>query len=608
MGRGILSGLFWGGAASMIVLMAASVYFPLRDISDRTAPRAPVRENVLLADPPPLPPGAEVQPSVAEPEPPVTTDRVAAPLQTPRPDSGPPPDAPALGAPAVAEAPTAPPTDPAAPAGPGPELAETAPANVAQPAPGQAVPTAPGPDTPSATAPRMADAPPGLPVPGAVRDRAPGEALAALQTPLPVPEVAQEPGDLTAPAAILPAPGARQIGEAATRTPDRPADLPVPGTAAEPPVAPAPVAPPRPPELAAEPSMPSGPPEPVELARPDSPPPRLALAPADLPLPPVAAAPMEASEPPVPAAGSLPADPRPAADTPAPPADDRRTALVVPPRELPRRLVLGSDQSFGTRGPGLSSRIPRIGETAAVAEAEDALTPEPEVPAPLGALARNALPFEGAEGVPRLALVLRATSDARAITDVLSRIADPVAVALDPTWPEADARAAELRAAGHEVLITLTGLPDPVEPRDIDTALAVHIARLPGAMGVWLPRTSPVFDDRELLRHLVAVLADTGHGLVAPLSGLDAVGQEARAIGLPAISVGRVLGGSGEGEGALRRSLDQGALRAGADGQAVLLGETRAETLSALRDWSAAQDPDALRLAPISALLLAPGS
>lgn len=628
MGRGLLSGLFWGGAASMVALMAASLYFPLKDLSDRGVTVRTAPERPLLADPPPPPEGALIQD--AAPETLATPGDEVAALDLDRPEvttpdqlQDTPPSAPSL-----SEARADPPTAPVAPVGLGPEVAETV--------PGDATPPPADPESP-AVAGRQAESgdpaqgPRALPLPAPHSDAAPAEALATLRAPPSAPSVDTGTAPLRQPLASLP-PDADAAPEGKSPAPAWPmADLArqvleQPGAAPAPPEAPQGAAPSpdvdtaagAPPQLATSAGAP-------EVTRPEADVPRLALlAPADLPLPPVMPSPVA----PVPGTGdarvALEAETAPVSDpvpqevatapaippgvgdgTNADDAADRRVALAVPAQELPRRLVLGEGQSFAARGPGLSGRIPRIGETPAAVTAPAAAVPEDD-PAPVGALERNALDFDIPTEAPRLSVVLRATSDARAITDVLARLAAPVAVALDPTWPDAPARAAELRGAGHEVLITLTGLPDAAEPRDIDTALAAHIARLPGAMGVWLPETSPAYRDRALTRHLAEVLNDTGHGLVAPLSGLDAVGQEARVAGLPALSVARRLGGAGEGQDALQRALEQGALRAGADGSAVLMGETRTDTLMALRDWADRQEDSTLALAPVSALLLAP--
>lgn len=627
MGRGLLSGLFWGGAASMVALMAASLYFPLKDLSDRGVTVRTAPERPLLADPPPPPEGALIQD--AAPETLVTPGDDVAALDLDRPEIAPPDqlrDTPPA-APSLSETPADPPTAPLAPVGLGPEVAETAPEEAT---PRPADPAGPAVAERQAQGGGPAQGPRALAQPAPPSDAAPTEALAALRELPSAPSVATGAAPLRQPLASL-APDADAAPEGKSPVPAWPmADLvqqvlEQPGAAPPPPHAPQGAAAlPEVDTAAGARAQPAAATDATEVIRPDTDAPRLALlAPADLPLPPVMPSPVAQVPGTGDARAALEAETAPVSDAPqevaaapeTPPgardgtsaddAADRRVALAVPAQELPRRLVLGEGQSFTARGPGLSGRIPRIGETPAAVTAAAAPVPE-EDPAPVGALARNALNFEGSPESPRLSVVLRATSDARAITDVLARLAAPVAVALDPTWPEAPARAAELRGAGHEVLITLTGLPDAAEPRDIDTALAAHIARLPQAMGVWLPVTSPAYRDRALTRHLAEVLRDTGHGLVAPLSGLDAVGQEARVAGLPALSVARRLGAAGEGQDALQRALEQGALRAGADGSAVLMGETRTDTLMALRDWADQQDDSRFALAPVSALLLAP--
>ncbi|WP_425090686.1 divergent polysaccharide deacetylase family protein [Tropicimonas sp. S265A] len=649
MGRGLLSGLFWGGAASMVALIVASVYFPMRDLVDRqqqaaatqqNAPAEPTpatdlprvsEERVILADPPPPPPGAQVA-DAPPPEPQVPEPATPAPELAARPAD---PTLP-RSAPARPQPPSVPDMAQQAPAASTPARLTTVPDVAA--APVEPPRGDPGAQARAETAPRVAQA--ALPSP-----RAPGLSPAP-RAIAPAPPAGAPPNAEAAPSpAVLPVPDA--AGIAAEPVPDQPAATPVapdlqlaalPNPPAEVPVRPVALGTPSAPGRAPVPDLgaiavPATPvetpladvraaqsapaPAPASLTPFDAPDTRTAPAPpglrlaaltqpiVGLPPAPRAVVPQTPGTPPAPAA------PAPGATAPEPdPAPEDRFAGLQPPTppatspgSLPRRIVVGGGTDgvsrLGANRVGGGTRFPQIGVTdpeAAPAASAEAPQDLPEVP--VGALARNAQPWTGAG--PRAAIVLQATSPERSVTDILAGIDAPLAVALDPSWLEAPQRAQALTAAGHEVLIVLTGLPPQPRPRDIDVALNSHIARLPEAVGVLLPPGSPVLDDRALLTQLAGRLAETGHGLIAQPRGLNALAQVARAQGTALAPVNTVLP-TRVAAAQTDRTLDRALFDASRQGTVVVLGETQADTLVALRDWARGSGG---QLAPVSSILL----
>jgi polysaccharide deacetylase 2 family uncharacterized protein YibQ len=642
----------------MVALLLASIYFPMRDLANRQdaaerqaeravepAPSQP-DSRPLLADPPPPAPAADVAdapppepeaPAAAAREPVIaqrTEDAPVAPAEPMR------PQAPALPDTAQAAPDAAPPAAPTvtpetAPAPAEPDLAQAAPEPTpALPQP-QAAPPVPGlANRPSAISPapaadpapiaEAAPQPTALPAPDAAEDVAwpdpvpataapSGQALAVAAARAPVPaELPALPGGPIPPGA----PGAAPLPDlAAIPVPGLPQETPVPDTEAarsEPAPAPAGFSAFRAPDARTAPEQPG-----VKLAA-------LTQPIVDAPAEPRAeiAEPTPQAQPvpgPAPETQRLPQAglpepepvPDPGADTPADsPASERFAGLQTAPRPapsgtLPRRLVVGGAEDGVSRltarriGTGTGTRLPQIGVTDDPApETPAALLPEGAEAPPVGALARNAQPWEGTG--PRTAIVLQATSPDRAITDILSGIDAPLAVALDPAWLEAPQRAQALRAAGHEVLILLTGLPPNPQPRDIDVALNSHIARLPEAVGVLLQSDSPVAASPALLSQLAARLAQTGHGLIAQPVGLNTVSRVARSEGMALAPVDMLLP-EGRAETETVRALDRALFDASRQGSMVVLGQTRADTLIALRNWLGVPGN---ALAPISTVLL----
>lgn len=682
MGRGLLSGLFWGGVASMVVLIVVSLYYPMRELagSRSLAPApeplaesaaeatpqaarpdpepepevAPSASRPLLADPPPPAAGAELSDTPPDAPSPVTTSD-AAPELAERPEDTP------VGA-ADPVRPVLPDTAQNVPSTPAPAAPTTTPE--AAPAPEALAPSVQPtePDAPAAPPPAPAPsefaAAPSAIVPAPPQEAAPQAEAAPAPTVLPTPDAAEaiaapapppQGGPARVPIAAVPAP--------LPDLPERPGGPVPPGAAGRAPVPDtARIAMPA---LIGETPMPdteaaqagevpdglglppfSGAPEQTVPAQPDL---RLAALTRPItegpPLPRAVPTPAQ-SEAPAPdqpaetAPDAVPATPAPD-DNPAPaparpqpgfvitqPSEDppedpiarlqpaeseqpEQPEQAAPARTLPRRIVVGGEgaQDGASRLSarfGASNRLPQIGaapEPDGGPPAED-VQPEGSDDRPVGALARNAQPWDGAG--PRAAIVLQATGPDRAITEILAGIPLPLAVALDPSWPDADARAEALRTAGHEVLITLTGLPPRPELRDLDVALNAHIARLPGAVGVYLPPDSPVGNDRELLTHLAARLTQTGHGLVAEARGLSVLAQIARSEGTALAAVDDVLMPQAPAVEAAR-ALDRAMFEAARGGSFLLLGQTRADTLIALQDWTRSAEAG---LAPVSAILL----
>jgi uncharacterized protein len=448
---------------------------------------------------------------------------------------------------------------------PGPTLAPP-------PAPdGQATVGQPAAEAPALPAPVSNDAQPPVPV--------------VSQAPA-VPGTAPEgQGDPVPPAPVTPAPET-----VAVDAPTVPAADPVaaaPASPAPPEGEPALAAPAPAPEPDADPALPQAPAPATAEAAP-------AVPPADAPAPDAVA---EAS-PPVPEA------PAPAPEAPAPEAPAPDSAAGEPAPTLPGRPQPG----FASVVDGVrSDRLPRIGADPAPApDTADAAEAPPAPGATDGpALQRNARPFENPEGKPPMAILLRDDPDSG--VDLAALAAGPVALTLviDPTAPDAAARAALWRAAGQEVALLGDALPARGRGTDFEVAMESLAAAFPQALAVVESEGSPLPADRSGVAALVPALAARGFGLVTWDRGLNALDQAARRDGLPTATIFRTLDAGDEAAPVIRRYLDRAAFSAQQDGRVVVLGRLRPDTVAALQDWSTGTRAAALALAPLSALVQA---
>ncbi len=607
MGRGVVSGFFWGALTTLFGLWLVSqlsgmlilLSTPPEDVLDRTP-----GETVLEG----APPGAEAPVVAPVPVPPETA-----------PGSG---AAAPGGAPATAPAPLPRP----------PESAGSPPAGADAPAAGMpAVPQLSArPDAPEEGAPRPS---------GAAQPPFPGPPPSRLGPP---------PGDAPPPAGQGPEAGRSQQG----------------APEAGPPPAPAPVAP-RPPEASeaigpigqeetgarndrgADGSQrdgtPAGPGQ-GGAAPPAAPAPpgladRLAVVDFSEPkvvAPTIAPAPSAAGEGggsasgagPGPAAGDGaaggddggdgPADaPRTAATgTPAParpapatlPVVRKAGAPVAPTqaRNLPGRARVGlgraADEGAGP-GRAAADRPQEPGEGGA---GDDA----PAVPpAAVPALQRHAADFDIPAGRPLMAIILLPEEgETAAGGEGEPELPLVLSHAVDASRPDASERAAALRRAGREVVM-LAPLPAGAGPRDVEVAFQAYLAAVPEAVAVLDGRAARFQSSRQVAAQLVEILAETGHGMITYPRGFNSAPQLAERAGVPAALVFRVLDGEERDGTAIRRILDQAAFRAGQRGGVVLVAHDRPQTRRALLEWSLGNRARTVVLAPVSAVLeQAPGA
>jgi len=85
--------------------------------------------------------------------------------------------------------------------------------------------------------------------------------------------------------------------------------------------------------------------------------------------------------------------------------------------------------------------------------------------------------------------------------------------------------------------------------------------------------------------------------------GLNAADQIARRDGIPSAVIFRRLDGEGESKSTIRRYLDRAAFKAAQEGQVVVIGDTRADTVAAILEWTLEGKAASVTLAPVTAVL-----
>jgi polysaccharide deacetylase 2 family uncharacterized protein YibQ len=229
--------------------------------------------------------------------------------------------------------------------------------------------------------------------------------------------------------------------------------------------------------------------------------------------------------------------------------------------------------------------------------------PANAVPEDAPAVRRFAAPFTPPEPArPLLSLVLVDDGSQPDASQRLAGIGVPVSVAVDPSLPDATARAAALRAAGIEVLV-LARLPARPQPQDVEVFLGPSLDAVPEAVAVLdlgdgglqsRDATAQMSLSRLARSGLGAILVDGGFG-----SGVDA----AEAAGVPAAEVLRDLDVTGQDTATILRQLDDAVRRAGQEGEAAVLARLNPETLQILEAWTREGRAAEVALAPVSALL-----
>ncbi len=337
------------------------------------------------------------------------------------------------------------------------------------------------------------------------------------------------------------------------------------------------------------------------------------LAPAGLgPLPQeVTAAPPQPARAPVPEAVPDPASEAGAAVAAAPPA---APAAPQAPQASSRPEAAAAPPEI-TAEPDVAPialpviRLPRVGDPPGAGGAgrppATEETPAADVPAPppRPAIEAHAARFAADPNRPLLSIILIDDPAAPLDPAMLAELPFPVSFALDPAHPEARARAATYRAAGVELLILASMLPETGDAAEITAALTAARATMPEAVALLDTAESRIQADRIALEAVLDVIEQSGHGLVAHPRGLNTAERSAARRGIPAETLFRVLEIGPGAEDQIARLLDRAAFAAVQEGAVIVLGQNAPATMAALFAWALADRSESVAMAPASAVL-----
>jgi polysaccharide deacetylase 2 family uncharacterized protein YibQ len=298
---------------------------------------------------------------------------------------------------------------------------------------------------------------------------------------------------------------------------------------------------------------------------------------------------------------------------PAVPASEAGAGIAQAAPDIPEVAALepqGSEpQDAGARqAEGVTvGRLPQIGATPEATPEMDA--PGMDEPAalvpdePQGALERNAEPFEVPEDKPLMAIVLLDEGQGALGLEALQAFPYPLSFAIPASRADAEEAAARYRAAGFEVLIAVD-LPGNATAADTETAMQTWLDAIPQAVAVMEGTGTGLQQSREASAQLAPILRESGHGIVMLPNGLNTAQKLIARDGVPSVTLFRDFDAQGQNAAAVRRFLDQGAMRAGQQEEGVImLGRVRPDTISALLLWGLQDRASSVALAPVSAVL-----
>ncbi|WP_406720580.1 divergent polysaccharide deacetylase family protein [Thioclava litoralis] len=181
----------------------------------------------------------------------------------------------------------------------------------------------------------------------------------------------------------------------------------------------------------------------------------------------------------------------------------------------------------------------------------------------------------------------------------------PVTIVLDPSRADARMAAQAYHAAGVEVAILMTGLPEAPTAQDLDVAMEAWRQAVPQAVALVEPVQPVVQNNRQLAQHLMELAQRDGLALVTQDKGSNATDQLAQSQNWPEARIWRVLDDGRERASRIARELVRAEFEAKRDGKAVVMLTAWPESIAGLRDWADGQH-DGVVLSPVTAQFAEP--
>lgn len=325
--------------------------------------------------------------------------------------------------------------------------------------------------------------------------------------------------------------------------------------------------------------------------------------------------------PPVPPAPAPEAEvlPDPVAEVPAPEAaPGPESPPTVPPEGAPAEpvaeapagaaIVRDMPGQGASRLPGLGAADqPGAGAPAPAADADlaEAESPEAAPEAMAEPIIAHARPFVAEPDRPRFAVILQDIGSAGLPREDLALLPFAVTFAVDPTAPDAAEALRAYRAAGQEVVILSGALPVGATASDLEQIFQTYSLNLPETVALLDAPEGGLQEDRPLATQAIPILKSQGRGIITFDRGLGAAEQVAARAGLAHAAIFRSLDAAGESAETIRRFLDRAAFKAAQEGQVVVFGQTRPETVAALMEWIVEGRGASVQLAPVTAVMTA---
>lgn len=282
----------------------------------------------------------------------------------------------------------------------------------------------------------------------------------------------------------------------------------------------------------------------------------------------------------------------------APPKVGGTNALPTPAVPEQPVAAISAEAPVYPNPQALAPVAPEAGQAPEIKTAAPVLAQESPI-APFEAFAQ---PFENPDAKPLMSVILLDEGEMPIESATLDDFPYPLSIAVDVALPDAATRMAAYRAKGFEVLAAIDA---PADVSQVEVTFSDALARLDQVIGVMEGTGAGFQTSRVLSDQVIGILAASGHGLVAQDNALNTMPNLARKQGVPAGHVFRVFDSDLRDPTVIRRFLDQGAFRAVQEGQIIMMGRLRPETLSALILWGVQDRATTVVLAPVSAVLRA---
>lgn len=262
-------------------------------------------------------------------------------------------------------------------------------------------------------------------------------------------------------------------------------------------------------------------------------------------------------------------------------------AEVSVPSEAPERLASASELAVASDAAIVAPNISISGL-------------EPDLSGP--AIEVNARAFTPKPGAPLIAIVLKDATAEKLPIAALGMLQMPLTMAIPTDVPGAEEFAAQLRAAGYEVLAQLP-LGSRRTPEELAEDTTMDLVTFNMAIGATGAADGRIVSDRAAMSAILTPMAKHGYAFLDLQSGISPVAAEIAAeSGQPYASVER-LAVEGASEQQVFQVLEGAAFQAEQNGMAIVSISSSSDAVRALLRWGIERSGTKVQFAPLSALI-----